>query len=73
MTTTATNPTKFRSLLIGDKFDFTASQYPSFFDRCIKTGARSYQSLETLTQYKVGSINVVVNDLKEHDPSADFV
>ena len=67
------HPVKFSTLRLGDKFDWTANERPSFFDTCIKTGARTYQSTSTLLQYRVGSIHAVCNDLRERDTSIDFV
>jgi hypothetical protein len=66
------HPVKFSSLQTGDIFDWTASEYPSFFDTCVKTGERSYRSTSTLLQYRVGSIHAICNDLHERDTSVDF-
>jgi hypothetical protein len=66
-------PVKFSSLQLGDKFDWTASERPSFFDTCVKTGARTYQSVTTLIEYRVGSIHAICNDLRERDTSVDFI
>ena len=56
--------TKFRDLKIGDHFDFAGGDYPSFFDRCVKTAQRKYQSLERPENFpegmEVGTINVRV-------------
>jgi len=63
---------KFRDLRIGDTFDFSAGKYQTFYDTCVKTGTRTYQSVTTLLQYRVGSINCVVNPIGR-DTSIDFV
>lgn len=56
------NPVKFRDLSIGDEFDFVSgsSVYDSFYDRCVKTGKRTYKSLDTGQAYKVGSVSAFV-------------
>lgn len=54
---------KFRDLKIEQFFDFVNDEnrmLNSFWDRCIKTGPRSYKSVETGVKYTVGSINAVV-------------
>lgn len=59
--------TKFRELNIGDTFDFVDDRperriYNSFFDRCTKTGPRSYSWTNqhgTLTS-RVGTTNIEV-------------
>ena len=53
---------KFRDLTIGQSFDFISDNRSlnSFYDRCIKTSARQYQSLESATVYTIGSINAAI-------------
>lgn len=61
---------RFRDLQIGDTFDFIApTGYNSFFDRCTKTGKRTYSwdnprkcslSPDEKLETRVGSINVEV-------------
>lgn len=58
-------PTQFKDLSIGDTFDFISPNigYNSFFDRCKKTGSRSYVALEGKLKdmtLKVGSIKADV-------------
>lgn len=53
----------FRALGIGQSFDFINDDKPmhtSFWDRCEKTSARTYRSLDTNHEYTVGSINAKV-------------
>lgn len=40
--------TAFRDIQVGDKFDFDSGQLGcvSFYDRCVKTSNRKYQSLK---------------------------
>jgi len=38
--------TRFRDVAIGQEFDFVGGEYPSFFRRCVKTSARTYQTTE---------------------------
>lgn len=56
--------TKFRNLSIGDTFDFVGpGRFNSFYDRCEKTGSRTYTPIEgNLKGHKlsVGSINADV-------------
>ena len=58
--------TKFRDLSIGQEFDFIDDENPmynSFYTRCVKTGARKYESAEGAgvgVSYTVGSINAKV-------------
>jgi len=59
----------FRDLTIGQTFDFISDnlQFNSFFERCTKTGARSYVS-ESGLRCKVGTITVEVFHV-EHSAS----
>jgi hypothetical protein len=66
------HPVEFNDLIPGDRFDWTASERPSFFDTCVKTGTRRYQSVITCLEYRVGSVHAICNDLQEHDSSFDF-
>ena len=53
---------KFRDLAIGQSFDFIDDSHPtwnSFYERCAKTGTRTYRS-ESGTDHRVGSINAAV-------------
>jgi hypothetical protein len=65
------NVKTFEQLNLGDTFDWTASEYPSFFDTCVKTGKRTYQSTMTLAEYRVGSVKADVNYIG-HDSSFEF-
>jgi hypothetical protein len=55
-------PLQFKDLKRGDTFDFIDDNgaYNSFFDRCEKTGPRTYWSKRTGQSYKVGSIKAKV-------------
>lgn len=61
---------KFKELPTSASFDFISpiSAHNSFFDRCIKTGPRSYTSLATGAVYKVGSINCEVFHVTDLTP-----
>ena len=60
----------FRDLQVGDTFDFDSGRlgYVSFFDRCIKTSTRKYQTLERPQDFpegmEVGTINVNIFNIK---------
>lgn len=50
---------KFRDLAVGDTFDWVNPAAPaqnSFYDYCLKTGARTYEN-ETGRKFTVGSID----------------
>lgn len=66
------HPIEFNDLQLGARFDWTASERPTFFDTCIETGTRRYQSIITLLEYRVGSVHAICNDLHERDTSFDF-
>ena len=52
---------KFRDLAIGDTFDFVDdARINSFYERCKKTGPRTYQAIVSESNYRVGSINANV-------------
>lgn len=54
---------KFRDLTEQQSFDFVDDANPirnSFWDRCIKTGPRTYTSIKTGLRYRVGSIDAKV-------------
>ena len=55
---------KFRDLAIGQSFDFindSNRMLNSFFERCIKTSVRQYQSLSTGIVYSIGSVNAEIH------------
>jgi hypothetical protein len=58
------NPATFGDLSIGQEFDFVSgTSYDSFYDRCVKTGARTYKPIEGKLKghsLKVGSIKAKV-------------
>jgi len=58
----------FKDLSVNDTFDFVApneaGRFNSFYDRCIKTSARKYKSLETGIEYTVGSYQAKVYHVK---------
>ena len=59
--------TKFRDVKIGQAFDFINDAEPqltSFWHRCIKTGARTYENL-TGVKYRIGSVNAKVYHVGE--------
>ena len=57
----AKKPLKFRDVAINEPFDFIAPGLRNtFFDRCFKTGARTYRSFSTNQEYRIGSINAEV-------------
>ncbi len=64
--------TQFRDIKPGDTFDFDGGIYPSFYDRCIKTSARKYQTLERPQDFpdgmKVGTINVEIYNVERLKP-----
>ena len=51
---------RFRDVMLNEPFDWIGPTGASFFDRCFKTGKRTYQSLSSGRIYKVGSINATV-------------
>jgi hypothetical protein len=51
--------TTFKSLSIGDTFDFIGGERPSFFERCEKISPRKYKGDKGLI-YTVGSVHVTV-------------
>ena len=53
---------KFRDVAINECFDWVdpSTLRNSYFDRCIKTGKRTYRSISTNQQMTVGSINARV-------------
>jgi hypothetical protein len=56
--------TKFRELTIGSTFDFVDDanlHHNSYYQRCVKTGTRTYESLEAVpSKMHVGSIDAQV-------------
>ncbi len=59
---------KFRELAIGQTFDWVNPDrvgYNSYFKRCIKTGARSYEDVSNGDKMRVGSINAAVFHVDE--------
>ena len=61
--------TKFKDISIGTHFDFVGGLYPSFYDRCVKTSARKYQSLNRPDNFpdgmEVGTVNVQIYNVSE--------
>lgn len=58
-----TKQLKFRDLHQNESFDWvdpTPGARNSFFDRCYKTGPRTYRAFGTERSYRVGSINASV-------------
>jgi hypothetical protein len=58
---------RFKELAIGQQFDFIddSSLTNSFFYRCVKTGKRTYETVDHITgniphKHEVGTINVKV-------------
>jgi hypothetical protein len=58
-----TKPLRFRDVALNEPFDWidpAPGARNSFFDRCYKTGPRTYRAFGTERQYTVGSINARV-------------
>lgn len=53
---------KFKELKMNDTFDFISpnNQINSFYDRCRKDGPRTYTSIDSGLQYRIGSINAKI-------------
>lgn len=66
---------RFKELHLGDTFDFIGPDRDrnSFFDRCIKIGARTYRSVENRhdVMHHVGSINCEVFHIENRAFSQD--
>ena len=60
--------TQFRDISVNDTFDFDGGAYPTFYDRCIKTSTRKYQSLDNPKDVpsgmEVGTINAEIYHVK---------
>ena len=55
-------PIRFRDVALNEPFDFInpGTLCNSFFDRCFKTGPRTYRSFSTNCEHRIGSINAEV-------------
>ena len=50
---------KFRDVQINEPFDFIdpCSRYNSFFERCYKTGKRTYREIGSNREHTIGTVN----------------